>query len=444
MATHKPFRELVPAGTNFEFMGRAKIWITFSALCVIACIAMVFVNKSWRGDYLNWSTDFKGGTEIIFGFHKAGTDQPVKLDPGRIRSALSEGGFDGFEVSDFSWEEETSRGTVEASGILVRTIDFGAVPEEQQAKIAEDYAAKFKAIEPLKISWSGDRMSVRSMKPVDWKASRAFFAGHGLELKPWAQEDAERFSHPEEGTGEYETSLMVSGIDAQYMAAIKKALPDVDVKVQNVYGVGAKAGAKLRNDGITAMFYASILVMLYLVVRFDIRYAPGAVVAMIHDAIITIGAFAFTWMEFSLTTVAAVLTIIGYSCNDTVVVFDRIRENAVKLKDKKFARIMNISINETLSRSLLTSVFVFMTTLMMNIFGTGLVRNFAFAMNVGVIAGAYSTVFIASPVALWVHNRWYRGEGAASARTSAGPARKAKAEEAAEADDSDGEDEDEK
>jgi preprotein translocase subunit SecF len=435
MATHKPFRELIKPGTNFEFLGRARIWITFSTLCVVACIAMLFVNKSWRGDYLNWSTDFKGGTEIIFGFHKAGTDQPVEVHAGQVRGALEEDGFDGFEVSDFTWEEETSKGTVQASGILVRTVDFGAVHEEDQQRIAGDYAAKFKSVEPLKVSWSGDRMFVRSMKPVDWKQAKDFLHGHGLELKPWAPEEVERFHLPEEGTGEYSAYLSVSGIDAQYKAALEKELTDVDVKVQNVYGVGAKAGAKLRNDGITAMFYASILVMLYLVVRFDVRYAPGAVVAMIHDAIITIGAFAFTWMEFSLTTVAAVLTIIGYSVNDTVVIFDRVRENAEKLKDKKFGRVLNISINETLSRSLLTSVFVFMTTLMMNIFGSGLVKNFAFAMNVGVVAGAYSTVFIAAPVVLWIHNRWYLGDGTAPAKAS--PARKGKAAAADESDEDD-------
>jgi len=152
-----------------------------------------------------------------------------------------------------------------------------------------------------------------------------------------------------------------------------------------------------------------------------------------------VGVFALFWEEFSLTTVAAILTVIGYSVNDTVIIFDRIRENAHKLKDKKFIRVMNISINETLSRSLLTSLTVFVTTLMMNIFGTGLVRNFALAMNVGVITGTYSSIFIASPIALWIHNRFYLESGAAK-----GTARKGKAEdEAIEDDDSGDDDEDE-
>jgi preprotein translocase subunit SecF len=314
-------------------------------------------------------------------------------------------------VSDFHWTEETSKGTEEANGSLVRTADFGAVSAELQEQVAIEFAKDFAAIEPLKVSWSGDRLFVRSNKPVDWKAVQPFLAKHDLELREWDPSEAERFAVAEEGTGEYQAQLAVAGIDEQYREALQEGLGgDVDVRVVNVYGVGAKAGAKLRNDGVTSLFYAMLLIMLYLVVRFDLRFAPGAVLALIHDSILVVGAFALTWMEFSLVTVAAILTIIGYSVNDTVIIFDRIRENAAKLKDKKFARVMNISINETLSRSLLTSITVFAVTLMMNIFGTGLVRNFAFAMNIGVVFGTYSSIFIASPIVLWIHDRYY-GKG---------------------------------
>jgi preprotein translocase subunit SecF len=112
-----------------------------------------------------------------------------------------------------------------------------------------------------------------------------------------------------------------------------------------------------------------------------------------------------TYKEFSLTTVAAVLTIIGYSMNDTIVVFDRIREDAARQRDRKFDRVVNEAINQTLSRTILTSATVFFVTLAMNIWGTGLIRDFAFAMNVGVIVGTYSSIFIASPVLIWLHNR---------------------------------------
>src|SRR5205807_9764469 len=148
--------------------------------------------------------------------------------------------------------------------------------------------------------------------------------------------------------------------------------------------------------------------MVYLASRFDLRYGPGTVVALLHDAVITIGAFAVTYKEFSLTTVAAILTIIGFSMNDTIVVFDRIRENAARLRDKRFDRVVNSSINETLSRTILTSLTVFMVTLFMNILGTGTIREFAFAMNVGVIVGTYSSIFIAAPILIWLHERFYK------------------------------------
>lgn len=424
MATHKPFRELVKPGSNFEFMGRTRLWVMISILLVGGSIAMVFVNKSVRGDYMNWSTDFKGGTEIIFGFHEAGTDKPADVEAGDVRGALNKAGFGGFEVSDFTWDEETSEGIRKASGMLVRTRDFGAVPEKEQERISEAFLKEFASVEPLKVTWSGDRLFIRSMQPIDWEAAKSFLAGYNLNLKPWAKAEADRFEIPEEGTGEYNAQLAVEGIDAQYQEALAAGLgSSVDVDVVNVYGVGAKAGAKLRNDGIKAMFYAMVLIMLYLVFRFDIRYAPGAVVALLHDAIVVIGVFAATYTEFSLTSVAAILTVIGFSVNDTVVIFDRIRENEGRLKDKKFQRVMNISINETLARSLLTSLTLFAVTLMMNVFGTGLVRNFAFAMNIGVIVGVYSSIFIASPTALFIHNRFYgkKSAGKRSRRGSVAP-----------------------
>jgi preprotein translocase subunit SecF len=408
------FRELIQPGSNFEFMGRAKLWFALSTVVCLACIGMLFINQAWRGDYMNWSTDFKGGTEIVLGFNQKGTSRPATIDSGDVRKGLSDAGFDGFDVSDYTWQVDTPEGPVEATGILVRTPHFGAVSVEKQNQVSDAFVSQFGSLSVSKASWSGDTLYIRTKKPVSWDAARDFLSKQGFTLKPWDKEDAQRAVAAEEGTGDYNAQLSVVGIDGQYRDAAQRKLGDsVDVRVVNVYGVGAKAGSKLRDDGIASMFYAMLLIMLYLVVRFDIRYAPGAVIALLHDAIVVIGAFALTWQEFSLTTVAAILTVIGYSVNDTVIIFDRIRENTGKLKDKKFIRIMNISINETLSRSLLTSLTVFVTTLMMNIFGTGLVRNFAFAMNVGVVTGTYSSIFIASPVALWLHNRFYeRGKAA--------------------------------
>ncbi|HEV3030634.1 MAG TPA: protein translocase subunit SecF, partial [Polyangia bacterium] len=133
-------------------------------------------------------------------------------------------------------------------------------------------------------------------------------------------------------------------------------------------------------------------------------------------AVLVIGAFAVTYKEFSLTTVAAVLTIIGFSMNDTIVVFDRIRENAARLRDRRFDRVVNQSINETLSRTILTSATVFFVTLAMNVFGVGVIRDFAFAMNVGVIVGTYSSIFIASPILIWLNEKFLESQRRAAPR----------------------------
>jgi preprotein translocase subunit SecF len=138
-----------------------------------------------------------------------------------------------------------------------------------------------------------------------------------------------------------------------------------------------------------------------------------------------IGVFAVTWTEVSLTSVAGLLTVMGYSVNETVIGFDRIRENEAKLKDKSIDRIIDISINERLARTIMTASTVFATTLIMNIFGTGLVKNFAFAMNVGVVVATYSSIFLAAPVFMWITKKWYSGAPSARRRPAPVPTRPA-------------------
>lgn len=412
--THKPFRELIKPNSNFEFIEKRRKWATISVLAIIACIAVLFVNKSTRGDFLNWTIDFKGGTEMIFAFEDKGGN-PVPVDAAVIRQTLKDAGKSGFTVSEFHWAAQVDGKDVEAQGMMVRTPEFGAVSKEEQKKISTAFMAAFAEPGVLKTSWSGDRLFVRASGPLNWAKAAAFFKTQNQSLREWEAKDAKSFALPAKGTQEYNIQFSLSGLDAKYQVLLADTLgAETVVKIQNVYGVGARAGKKLRNDGIKSLFYVMALIMVYLAIRFDIRYAPGAVIALLHDAILVIGVFALTWQEVSLTTVAALLTVIGYSVNDSVVIFDRIRENVVRLKDKKFGRVINISLNETMARTLLTSITLFVVTLMMNVLGTGLVRNFAFAMNIGVIVGVYSSIFVASPVALAIHNRWYSGSGSSS------------------------------
>ncbi len=423
---HK-FRYILKPGNDFAFVARFKTWILISLLLCAASIAMLFVNKSVRGSHLNWTIDFRGGTEIVYAFRNRQAPGPdgqvapatyARPDAGRVRQALEQAGAAGFDVSDMSWTEETPAGDVTARGILVRTPRFGAITPAQQQQVAEAFRTKFADRKIDVARWTGDRLFVRAGSPIKEAEAAEVFKTAGIEAKPWG-DTAQVYLTPDKSTGEYELTYSMYGLDRQYEQVLEKAFPEVDVAPMQSSTVSAKAGSELRNDGIRSIFYAMLLIVLYLAIRFDIRYAPGAIAATMHDAIMVIGVFAVTWTEVSLTSVAALLTVVGFSVNDTVVIFDRIRENSEKLKDKRLDRIVDISLNEVLVRSILTSVTLFAVTLMMNVFGTGLVRNFAFAMNVGIIVGAYSSLFLAPPLFLWISKRWYSGPAPARARAAA-------------------------
>jgi preprotein translocase subunit SecF len=400
---HK-FRYLLPPGNNFQFVAKFRTWIIMSVLLMAVAIGVLFVNKAKRGNYMNWTIDFKGGTEMIFAFKDA-NHQLTKVDPGKVREALDKSG-DEVEVSDISWTDDDGK-TID--GMIIRSSRFTGVKPEAEQKATELFLEQFKGRGITKATWSGDRIYVRSTSVINHDEAAPVFAKAGLELKPWLSAEEQQYTHMNEDTKEFSEVFGMWGLDRQYEQMLEKAVPGVDAEVQQSYGVGAKAGDKLRDDAAKSIVFAIFLIMLYLAFRFDIRYAPGAAFATIHDAIMVIGVFAITWTEVSLTSVAGLLTVMGYSVNDTVIVFDRIRENQAKLKDKKIERIIDISINEMLVRTILTSSTVFATTLIMNIFGTGLVKNFAFAMNIGVIVGTYSSIFLAAPIFMYVSRRWYSG-----------------------------------
>lgn len=171
-------------------------------------------------------------------------------------------------------------------------------------------------------------------------------------------------------------------------------------EMKRVEFVGPQVGDELKEDGLLAIIYAMIGILIYVAIRFQTRFAVGAVVATLHDIIITTGFFVITRMDFDLTVLAAILAVLGYSLNDTVVVFDRIRENFHKLRKATPEEVMNVSINETLSRTLMTSFTTLLVVIALFIFGGETLRGFSSALIVGILIGTYSSIFIASPVTL--------------------------------------------
>jgi preprotein translocase subunit SecF len=168
--------------------------------------------------------------------------------------------------------------------------------------------------------------------------------------------------------------------------------------------VGPKVGAELRRQAILATLYALGGMLVYIAFRFEWIYGVAAVVAVFHDTIITIGLFSLVHKEISLTVVAALLTLVGYSMNDTIVVFDRIRENLKTMRRESLEGLINLSVNQTLSRTVLTSGLTLLTALALWIFGGQVLNGFSFALVCGIIAGTYSTVFIASPLLIFWQN----------------------------------------
>ncbi len=189
-------------------------------------------------------------------------------------------------------------------------------------------------------------------------------------------------------------------VSSQVIQLLRQQAGNVDVQVRRVDFVGPQVGEELREDGGLAVLYALIAILIYVSLRFEYRFSLGAVGALIHDVIITLGVFSILQLEFDLSVLAAILAVIGYSLNDTIVVFDRIRENFRKLRKKDPVEVVNISINETLSRTLMTSATTLLVLFSLYAFGGEVIASFALALIIGVFVGTYSSIYVASSTAL--------------------------------------------
>jgi preprotein translocase subunit SecF len=195
-------------------------------------------------------------------------------------------------------------------------------------------------------------------------------------------------------------------------AALRSLRSGGTVELLRVETVGPRVGSELRSNAIKAIFLALALILVYVTVRYDWHYATGAVVALFHDVFITLGALSIMNKEITLTVVAALLTLAGFSINDKVVVFDRIRERKQSLRREPPERVMNLGINETLSRTIITNGTVAVSTLALYLFGGDVIHDFAFAMLVGAVVGTYSSLYVASALALEIQLRIERSKRA--------------------------------
>lgn len=209
------------------------------------------------------------------------------------------------------------------------------------------------------------------------------------------------------GDNEYIIRVPQGENSGNLVDVVKSSLNITDQNILRLEQVGPKIGKELRGAALIAIFFSFIVIGIYIAMRFQFQYSIGAILSLVHDVLITLTVFTVFQLEVSLSTIAAFLTIIGYSLNDTIVVFDRVRENLKLYRNETYERIMDISINETLSRTIITDMTVFFVVLCLLIV-PGEIRIFAIAMTVGSIAGTYSTIYIAGPVVVFWSRRFKR------------------------------------
>jgi len=383
---------------NIDWMGKAKYFYALSGILLLAGWTSILFGRGIR-----YGIDFKGGTNVDVRFA-----QPPNTD--RLRSGLAAQGLGNTEIQSISdianpnsnevlifvegkgQEEQdldASRGKVLAALNATYGVAGSDKPDFNSAT-PSSLAAVLTEKDPLLLSVNAaDRYQQLARKLLDYRDKNA----NGVLTN-------------------FDDLSKAGGVPASVLAAVKSNFALGPFAIRNIEIVGPKVGAELRNQAILVTLYALAGMLVYIAFRFEWVYGAAAVLAVFHDVLITLGFFSLLRFEISLTVIAALLTLVGYSMNDTIVIFDRIRENNRLLRKESFADVVNKSINQTLSRTILTSGLTFLTVLVLFLMGGQVLRAFSFALVVGIVVGTYSSFGIAAPlVVAW--NRW-RGRGVAA------------------------------
>ena len=383
---------------NIDWMGKAKYFFVLSGILLLAGWTSIFFKGGLR-----YGIDFKGGTNVDVRFAQA-------PDIDRLRSGLAAQGLGNTEIQSardianpnsnevliFVEGRGQDEQTLQASrekvlSALNATYGLsGSNKADFNSATLSSLAAVLTEKDPLVLSVNAaDRYQQLSRKLLDYRDKNA----NGVLTN-------------------FDDLAKGDGVTPAVLAAVKNSYALGPFAIRNVEVVGPKVGAELRRQAIFVTLYALGGMLVYIAFRFEWVYGAAAVLAVFHDVLITLGFFSLLHFEISLTVIAALLTLVGYSMNDTIVIFDRIRENNRLLRKESFADVVNKSINQTLSRTILTSGLTFLTVLVLFLMGGQVLRAFSFALVVGIVVGTYSSFGIAAPlVVAW--NRW-RGQGVAA------------------------------
>jgi len=391
--------------TNIDFLGKKWYFLAFSLIFSLAgVLSMAF----WHGIPLG--VDFRGGTLVYVKYSHT-------PDPSAIHSEIERAGLKNARVQRY--------GLPSNNEVLI-ALDIQETSEQALDK------GKIQIIQALEGSVSSANAGKQDLN----NASSITIANYLLEKDPlhlgtdanprytaMARAIVDERDKARSGVlGSFDDLKGV--VDPAAVASLKDSFFLSDFGIRNVEIVGPQVGQQLRKQAILATLYSLAGMLVYLALRFEWIYGVAAVLTVFHDTLITVGAFSLLNWEISLTVIAAILTLIGYSNNDTIVVFDCIRENIKLLRREKLSDIVNKSINQTLSRTILTAGLTFLTVLALFLFGGEVLHGFSFALVIGILIGTYSSIAIAAPI-LVAYQEWRTGRGqrpiAMPVRTGTGP-----------------------
>jgi preprotein translocase subunit SecF len=393
---------------NFDFMRYRRFFAVVSAVLIAAILVLDVI-----GSRLNLGIDFAGGTQLTVRFVEA-----PEVD--ELRSLMESSGIEDVVIQRFGEPGDHS--------VIFKTPLAEGVEEGSRARIVQ-------ALRERNDGGSGKLdLNERGVQALSAKL---------LELDPdqlRALDEAQAAAHYERmaaavGDVKKQVGILTSwdqvatapalgaeqggsaalAVSAEALDALRREAELGSFTVLGAENVGPQIGSELRRNGMQAVVLAMIGMLMYIWLRFELRYGMGALVAIVHDVILTLGLFALAGLEFNLTTIAGFLTLVGYSVNDSVVIFDRVRENLRQNRRGSLADVMNKSINQTLSRTVLTSSTTLLVVGSLLLLGGDVLRGFAFILTIGVVVGTYSSVYIASPFAL-VWERWFGAEARSKRR----------------------------
>jgi preprotein translocase SecF subunit len=448
--------KFIPDDINVDFMGARTKAFALSGLLVLASILAVI------GFGFNEGIDFKGGSSVILAFQRDAAVDRTKLEQSIAALIASQMGAETdshVTVQDFdsgvSSETEGKATTRYLVYTEVPSLISKARGEEIAARLQKDYGADTRVNVPNEgadifyITFA-DKVGVTER----YDALRKTYADLGYaqvavvsdverislnDCYQWVQllgdevktgPDAEgddidaqlaaceaRVANDIKGKQDRRFSVTVEELKAKVAEQLAKDFGDAFITVESSTSVSPSVGKDLLSNGLLAVLYAIIGILIYITLRFDFRYAPGAVVALVHDVAITMGLFALFQIKFSLPIIAALLTIVGYSLNDTIVVLDRVRETFDAYRGRDIKELLNRAINATLSRTVLTSLTTAFVVAAILVLGGGLIRDFAIALMIGIVVGTYSSIFVATPLVYYMDAYIKRREAAATGKS---------------------------